>query len=200
MPAADSGPITTWPITTMVVAGIAVVIGSSLPWILSSTLIANGRLPDATLTFVGGAVAVTLALFYVGRPVRLWIFGSGFLFAAITSLGIYDMIQLRTISGDQAFGSVSIGPGLWLCVVSAVMGLGAAVWFTLRNWQPGGLFEPLDETKRRRPYSRGGRNGGSGQRKPSRRFWEPGLTLNRPIEADRRSYSRKRSSDGSRHP
>ncbi len=102
MSAADSGPVTNrfllspWPIRTMVVAGIAVMIGSSLPWVRSSTLIAHGRPPDEVMTLVGRAAAITLALFYVGQPFRLWIFGSGFLFAAITWFGISDMTELQT--------------------------------------------------------------------------------------------------------
>ena len=125
-----------WPIVTMIVAAILVLIGSILPWVTASTIFGtfsqNGTSGDGVITLISAILAAGLALAYVARPNRWWILGSGLAFAIVTAVGIYDMTNLPTLTANQArYVSVSIGSGLWLCVIGAVIGLGAAVWFVL---------------------------------------------------------------------
>ena len=136
-------------------AGLLLALGSFLPWATASlgvvTVNVNGTSGDGriTLGLALGALAISAALLWIDRSKPLYGLAGVGMIAAI-ALCVRDMAQLPTPStsvGVVHFG-VSIGVGLWICLVASVVGLMTAGYALLRTGGDEAIDvgdEPIDD-------------------------------------------------------
>jgi len=133
-PPAKSRKTLAWSIQkTLAMAGLAIgVIGSFLPW-------ASLRILIATVDFNGtdGDGRITLAMFLVAAISLLiatgWAVLTVALVATLVGLGVavYDFVNVSTAFTATAVSSVSVGVGLYLCILGSTVaswGIGSLIW------------------------------------------------------------------------
>ena len=115
-------------------AGILVALGSLLSWASVSAGIINvsvaGTNGDGKVTLVFGILAVIAVIVFIKIPKVLWVAGAGVAFLVALGVSIYDMIHISSTSvGNSVIqANVSIGIGLWLCLIASILGVAASVY------------------------------------------------------------------------
>ena len=114
--------VTSW---VVIGAGVVLALGSLLPWATVSAIVTvskNGTSGDGVATLIAGGLAVILGAFLLrGNVYIAWRMGGLFLFLVSFAVCVYDASNLPT--GNQ-YASVSVGIGLWLCIVASLVGVG----------------------------------------------------------------------------
>ena len=108
--------------------GVAVVLGSILPWgtlelagVGSMTL--DGLDRDGSLTLVLGlaAIGVLIVSIAIGAVWPVVVGGGLFLITSIVS--VINISDIRTLGGFDLTNSVEVGIGLWLVLAASVTGM-----------------------------------------------------------------------------
>ena len=141
-PAPAVTPSSTWESPRILVAAgaAAVIFGSLMPWVSISTgfgsITKNGIEGDGVITLIAGAVV--LVLVFVGKYV-----GSLIVSALATALLIFEIVDVnRAIDDiDSDFATASVGWGLWLSTVGAVIALIAS--FIVRRPRANSPSSPI---------------------------------------------------------
>lgn len=121
-------------------AGALLILGSVLPWATVSTaflsLSVNGTAGDGGITLTLGIVALVIGVLLVrGFVATGWLIGVGVIFLIALGVSLHDASDVSSVSSQlsQDVG-VSVGIGLWLCLLASVSGLVATiVIFTQRR-------------------------------------------------------------------
>jgi hypothetical protein len=124
-----------------IVGAFLLLIGSFLPWATVQAFFAelsvNGfDAGDGKLTAAAGFVS--LILFVLGTTLRKWpLFLAGAIVCGLGGLVAgYDVINLSNEFGDADLGGLaqaSIGIGLWLCLLGALLGTATAIAALVRT-------------------------------------------------------------------
>ena len=114
--------VTSW---VVIGAGAVLALGSILPWATVTTAIVtaskNGTSGDGVATLIGAALAVILGLFLLQGDLGLvWKVGGLVVFLCSFAVSVNDASTLPTSS---EFASVSVGIGLWLCIIASLIGI-----------------------------------------------------------------------------
>ncbi|MEO7557367.1 MAG: hypothetical protein ABIV94_12270 [Acidimicrobiales bacterium] len=113
--------------TWLVLGGaIAVAVGALLPWATVDIGIASvskaGTAGDGVITLCLAVVAIILGGFGyqrgMSRKASMWSIVLG---ALILAVGVYDTIDVNTRAADLKIGSASVGLGLWLTDIAAIV-------------------------------------------------------------------------------
>jgi len=116
-PAASGTPGWPWPRLIAALAAIAIMIGSVTSWATVSasymSVDIKGTDGDGVITVVGGIVLLVLVF------ARKYL--AGIIISIITGgILVSDLVDLSGIAGDDSFGTVSVGWGLYLATAGAV--------------------------------------------------------------------------------
>jgi hypothetical protein len=111
----------------MIGAGALLVIGSLLPWATLETVFGsvskNGTSGDGVFTLVFGLIGILLGSFMFRVSRRGWAVFATIVFLLGAVVSVIDMSTLPTPSGQAArYAVVSVGSGLWLCLVASLAG------------------------------------------------------------------------------
>ncbi len=130
--AVRSGPsaeerIPTWAI---IGAGVVLGLGSLLPWATATTVLGNfsknGTSGDGVLTLICAGLVVVLGIVMLRQYLAVgWIVGGAIVSAVALGIAVYDAIDLPV--GNQ-YASVSVGFGLWLCIIAALVATGVSIY------------------------------------------------------------------------
>ena len=109
-------------------AGVLVVLGSLLAWATVSAGIINvsaaGTSGDGTITLIFGIVAIVAVAIFV-RGQAMWsLIGAGVSFLVSLGVSFYDTINISStqIGNSVIHADVSVGIGLWLCLLASILG------------------------------------------------------------------------------
>ena len=111
-----------------ILGGVAVIIGSLLPWASVATafgsITVNGTDGDGVLTLIAGAILAIAGVVKNGAVGKASGQNVLIILASIAAglIAIYDMSNITTVA-DNPFASVSVGAGLYVVVIGAVIGL-----------------------------------------------------------------------------
>ena len=119
---------------TIVGAGVLLALGSLLPWASVTTpfgtISKNGTSGDGVLTLICAAAAVVLGIVILrGKKGTRWMIGVSATFLVALVISLIDMFDLP---GSGQSPLVSVGIGLWFCVIASVVGL-AAVGYVVQE-------------------------------------------------------------------
>lgn len=137
--AARMSPV--WTGLLLTAAGLVVAIGSFLTW---ETIVATFGGPARTIDIAGtsgqrdgkitvfvGAIMLAMGLLIVLRQGRLWVSIVGVVLSAVALVvaiaEIRDVTSTANTVSSIGAGHVDVGPGLYLVLVAAVVGLGASI-------------------------------------------------------------------------
>jgi len=127
---------------TVVGCGAVIAIGSLLPWanVAFSVLsigVTGTRTSDGKITLVCGILVLVLGvLMFRGRVADGWLIGGGVLLLVALGLSIHEVSSVTSVAGNDpalqlgggSYISVTVGAGLWLCLIASVIGLAAIIF------------------------------------------------------------------------
>ena len=120
-------------------SGIAVVVGSMLPWATVGPFSIAGTAGDGQITLVLGLAAGGLfAVWGFGAgPSRLWFTVATVAFLGSAIVALYDIGNITSLAddGDVSLFTVSVGGGLYLTAIGAFVGCGASAQRIYREWR-----------------------------------------------------------------
>lgn len=124
-----------WPMPVVLtgLAGLAVCIGSLLPWATVTTafgtLSVAGTSGDGKITLGLGVTLLVLAALQLSKnPLRPWVL-TLLVGAAAGAIAIYDLVNVSNKAGElsSAFARADVGIGLWVVVAGGVLAVVAAL-------------------------------------------------------------------------
>jgi hypothetical protein len=117
----------------ILVGAVGLVVGSLMPWatlsVAFASLTVNGTEGDGQITVIVGVLVAILALTRSGTAGTIIIGIAGFVGAGTA---IHDMVNLTSsfaaATRESSFIHGSIGPGLWITLLGAVVVLAGVGW------------------------------------------------------------------------
>jgi hypothetical protein len=120
-------------------AGILVALGSLLAWATVSAGIINasaaGTNGDGKITLIFGGVAVATVILFITMRNIWWIVGAVVAFLVALGVSVYDTVNVSSthVGNDVIQANVSVGIGLWLCLIASIVGVATSVYLVVKE-------------------------------------------------------------------
>ena len=118
---------------TVIGSGAVLALGSVLPWATVSSafgsISVNGTSGDGGITLVLGVIAIVMGVLLVrGFVATGWLVGTGAVFLVALGVSLHDASDVSSVSSRISNDiGLSVGFGLWLCLLASIAGLVATV-------------------------------------------------------------------------